>query len=484
MDEMINERITDPNLAFDALLVAEERMRFALENAGVGIWDMDCRTGAFHCSEILETQCGLQPGRFGGTFEALVECIHPDERSSVRETARKAMATGTDFSQENRVIWPDGTVRWLDGAGRFFLGEDGQPVRGVGISRDVTERHTQEEHLDRTARLLAAIVESSDDAIISKTLEGVIMSWNRSAERLFGYSASEAIGQSIMLLVPPDLRAEEDRVIASIRNGEPVEMETERQRKDGTRVAISLKVSPITDAGRHVVGASKIARDITERKKAEATLCRLSGRLLNVEDEERRRLSRELHDSTAQRLAALCMNLAVVAETAAAFDQRTQRALSESAALADECLQEVRTVAYLLHPPDLDDLGLQFALARYIDGFVQRSGISVAIDVPPDLGRLPRTVETTIFRIVQECLSNIHHHSGSRTAHIRLRRGPSDVVVDVEDGGTGLQGNGAPGVGIASMRERLQQFSGSLQISSQPGKTNVKAVIPLSHLAA
>jgi PAS domain S-box-containing protein len=481
---MDNERIAEQNKTVDALLAAEERMRFALENAGVGIWDMDCRTGAFHCSEILEAQCGLKPGGFRGTFEAFVQCIHPDERLSVRETARKAMATGTDFSQGNRVIWPDGTVRWLEGAGRFVLGEDGQPVRGVGISRDVTERYTQEEQLDRTSRRLASIVESSDDAIISKTLEGVITSWNRSAERLFGYSASEAIGQSIALIVPSNRRAEEDQVLASVRNGEPVEMETERQRKDGTRVAISLKVSPIKDAGGHVVGASKIARDITERKKAETTLRQLSGRLLTLKDEERRHLSRELHDSTAQGLAALCINLSVVSERAEAFDPRTQRALAESVALADECLQEVRTVAYLLHPPDLDELGLQFALARYIDGFERRSGITVEIDLPPEVARLSQAAETTLFRIVQECLSNIHHHSGSRTANVRLRCGPSDLVLEIEDGGTGWRGECPAGVGIASMRERLQQFNGSLEVSSRPGKTNVKAVIPLSQIAA
>jgi PAS domain S-box-containing protein len=341
--------------------------------------------------------------------------------------------------------------------------------------RDVTNRM----QLNRAAQRLAAIVESSNDAIVGMNLDGVITSWNRAAERMFGYSAAEAIGQSITLIIPPDRRDEETLVLARVRAGESVEIETLRQHKDGTSVPISLMVSPVKDARGHIVGASKIARDITERKKAKAALGRLSGRLSRLEGEERRRLSRELHDSTAQRLAALCMNLSVAKEAAGALESRAQRALDESAVLADLCLREVRTASYLLHPPELDEFGLQSALARYIDGFIQRSGICVEADVAPDLGRLPQAVETAVFRIVQECLTNIHRHSGSRTAHMRLSRGPSELVLEVRDAGTGVRGNAPPGVGIASMEERLQQFGASLEINSRPGGTIVRAVIPL-----
>ena len=241
-------------------------------------------------------------------------------------------------------------MRWLEGSGRVHLGEHGEPVRGVGISEDVTERRRLAEQSVLSVRRLAAIVESSEDAILSKSPEGVITSWNRAAERLFGYSASEAVGQHITLIVPPDRRAEEELLLARVRSGQSVDMETERQRKDGTTFAISLTVSPVKNADGHVVGLSKIARDITERKKAEAALRQLSGRLLSLEDDERRRLSRELHDNTAQRLAALCMNLSVVSEGVDALDRRSQRALAESVTLAEDCLREVRTVSVLASP--------------------------------------------------------------------------------------------------------------------------------------
>jgi signal transduction histidine kinase len=198
-----------------------------------------------------------------------------------------------------------------------------------------------------------------------------------------------------------------------------------------------------------------------------------------LEDEERRRLARGLHDTTAQSFAALSMNLAAVSEFTRLLTPRAQAALAEAAVLADECLREIRTVSYLLHPGELDELGLESALSRYIDGFIQRSGIQVEFDVSPDLGRLPQTVETTVFRVVQECLTNIHRHSGSGTARLRLSRDAANLVLEVEDAGQGIREGAPSGIGIASMRERVQQLHGRLEIHSNPHGTIVKATIPL-----
>jgi signal transduction histidine kinase len=173
------------------------------------------------------------------------------------------------------------------------------------------------------------------------------------------------------------------------------------------------------------------------------------------------------------------MNLSVVSEFADILDPRARSAMAESVTLADQCLREIRTVSYLLHPPELDELGLEFALSRYIEGFILRSGIAVELDLPPDLGRLPQPVETTLFRIVQECLTNIHRHSGSSSARVRLVRGPSRLILEARDAGLGISEDAPSGVGIASMRERLQQLNGELEIVSQPGGTTVKATIPL-----
>ena len=229
------------------------------------------------------------------------------------------------------------------------------------------------------------------------------------------------------------------------------------------------------------------AADVLENIQAAQELQRscdqlhaLSGRLLRLEDEERRRLARELHDTTAQWLAALSMNLSVLSESASLLNPRARTAMAESVALADRCLREIRTVSYLLHPHELDELGLESALSRYIDGFIRRSGIQVEVEVPSNLARVPQAVETAVFRIVQECLTNVHRHSGSSTGRVRLTRCSSSLILEVMDAGHGFGPDTAPGVGIAGMRERVQQLNGGLEIASHSGGTTVKATIPLS----
>lgn len=227
-------------------------------------------------------------------------------------------------------------------------------------------------------------------------------------------------------------------------------------------------------------------------RESEGALHKLSGALLRSQDEERRRLARELHDSTAQSVAALGMNLAVVNESAAGLDPRGRRALTESLAITDQCLSEIRTFSYLLHPPVLDELGLKSALEWYVEGFVQRSGIRVDLDVPPDLERLPQELEVVLFRIVQESLTNVHRHSGSQTATIRITRSAADICMEVRDHGGGIRSRTvqstpgklmAAGVGIAGMRERVRQIGGRFTVQSDSGGTTVELTLPVSRVS-
>jgi signal transduction histidine kinase len=213
----------------------------------------------------------------------------------------------------------------------------------------------------------------------------------------------------------------------------------------------------------------------------------LSAQLLRVRDEEQRKLARHLHDSTGQTLAALIMNLARLERETLKLSASVAKTAAESAALAREVSDSVRTVSYLLHPPLLDEAGLKSALEWYAEGFEQRSGIKVYLEMPSDFERQPSDLETAVFRIVQECLTNIHRHSESLMADIRIYQFADGLTLEVKDTGRGIPSEtlarissvGLPGVGLRGMRERITALGGAFEILSEGKGTTVKVAIPL-----
>jgi PAS domain S-box-containing protein len=367
--------------------------------------------------------------------------------------------------------------------------------------------------------LLAAIVDSADDAIISKSLDGIISSWNRGAERMFGWTAEEAVGQPITILIPSELLDQEREILKRLRAGERIDhLETVRKKKSGELIEVSLTISPIRDDTGRIVGASKIARDITERKQTEAkrkiaydhleervqertkqlwennaelvkqeeAVRELSARLLQLQDAERRRIARELHDSVGQLLAAASMTVSKVSKATQELDPEVNRSVKEIAGLVEQAIREIRTLSLLLHPPLLDEVGLEYGIREFIEGFAQRSNIDVNFVVSPDFGRLSQDCELAIFRIVQECLTNIHRHSGSKTAKIQLARKDGRVHCEVSDQGKGipdldldLESSPTLGVGLRGMRERVRQLGGTLEIHSNRKGTTVAVALPV-----
>jgi signal transduction histidine kinase len=230
----------------------------------------------------------------------------------------------------------------------------------------------------------------------------------------------------------------------------------------------------------------RVRQRTRELQVANQSLRELSTRLMQLQDDERRRIARELHDSIGQLCAALAMNLTTVGADIERL-AKTAKAISDSAALVQEMNREVRTISYLLHPPLLDESGLASALRWYVDGFSERSKIRVDLDIPEDLGRFSQELETAVFRTVQECLTNIHRHSGSPVARVRLAHSDSEIYLAVEDEGSGIAAEkvdamasgGTPGVGIRGMRERLRQLNGDLQVRSDGTGTRVEARLPI-----
>ncbi len=232
---------------------------------------------------------------------------------------------------------------------------------------------------------------------------------------------------------------------------------------------------------------NRVKQRTAELSRANDELCDLTARLMHFQDEERRRIARELHDSVGQNLAALIMNLNTVGTDIERLGQ-IGKVVSDSVTLAKEMNQEVRTVSYLLHPPLLDETGLSSALRWYVEGFSERSKIKVELELPEDFGRLSEDTEIAIFRTVQECLTNVHRYSGSAVARIELGRSASEIRLKVQDRGSGISAErlheiteaGTPGVGIRGMRERMRQLGGNLEIRSDEHGTTVEARLPLA----
>jgi signal transduction histidine kinase len=234
----------------------------------------------------------------------------------------------------------------------------------------------------------------------------------------------------------------------------------------------------------------KVQERTTELSRANENLRELSGHLQQLRDEERRQIARELHDSVGQLLAAISMNIATLQSQSHKLDSAGARAVSENSALVQQMGKEIRTISHLLHPPLLDVAGLASAVRWYVDGFSERSKIKVDMEIPAEFRRLPDQMEITIFRLVQECLTNIHRHSGSDRAKIAIREEDDSVIIEIKDAGKGISlekqlelSSGRTGVGFRGMRERLRQFGGDLDIQSDHSGTFVKAKLPFQPAA-
>ncbi len=297
----------------------------------------------------------------------------------------------------------------------------------------------------------------------------------------------------------------------SMATGNSFEMEFPLRGADGKYRWILTRIRPVRDEDgkvtrwygtatnideqRQLLESLSEARDELEKRVSERTaelraatesLRELSARLLRMRDDEQRRLARELHDSVGQLLAAIGMNLAVVSSEANKLSPGAAKCVAENEELVNEVSREIRTISHLLHPPLLDEAGLASALRWYIEGFAKRSRIEVELNIADNLGRQPNDTEIAMFRVVQECLTNIHRHSGSVTASIRVHVKDKLLILEVQDGGKGIPADelesltraGNIGVGFSGMRERLRQLGGTLEIQSDGTGTLVRAVLP------
>jgi PAS domain S-box-containing protein len=684
---VLSQEFTEHKKLLSQLRESEHRFREMIDVLPVAIYTSDAEGRLTHFNPAAVKFAGLVPNlgttRWGVSWKLYLKDGQPlaiDECPMAIALKEGTILEGAEIIAER----PDGSRVWATPYPRLLRDAEGKIVGGVNMLLDITERKQAEQ----TMSLLAAIVGSSDDAIVSKQLNGVITSWNGGAERLFGYTAKEAIGRNIALIIPRDRLQEEVEIIERLKRGERVDhFETVRVRKDGTLRDVSVTISPMKDSAGRIFGASKVARDVSDRKRTEKELsdrareqtalfrladqlhratsmedvytaglnaifaalqcdrasillCDEAGvmrfvswrnltdgyrsateghspwasgdrnpsvvyvpnianadmdgavldavraegiaalafiplvssskvigkfmayfdrphefnavetelsvavaqqvafsidrkraeealrksedrlrkltesldaevrartqelqernkellwrseqlrdvsrKMMNMQDGERRHIARELHDSAGQTLTVLSLNLGAIAKK---LPPELAPEADDALQLVQQLSQEIRTTSYLLHPPLLDESGLADALNWYIEGLIPRSKLEIGLLVSEDFGRLSPDMELMIFRLVQECLTNIHRHSGSKSATIRLARLPNMVALEVEDYGKGIpaeklaqiQSQGS-GVGIRGMRERVRQFDGEMKIESSQSGTKMLMKLPV-----
>jgi len=337
-------------------------------------------------------------------------------------------------------------------------------------------------------RTQAEWLDAANDAIFVGGSDEGITYWNKGAERLYGWARAEVIGKSPHELLHTDFPSPFAEIAGQRKQG-GWQGELVHTRRDGTKVTVASRWTPLKDADGNLTGWLEINRDITDRKAAEAAR-QLSAQLMKMQDEERRRIARELHDSTGQMVIALILNLGQLRRAGDLGPEET-RILSESYTLLQNVNSELRAISHLLHPLLLDEVGLWTALKWYVEGFTQRSGIAVTLERESNCGRLNSDLEFVIFRVVQECLANIHRRSDHQEAAVRLLRSLGEVRLEVQDRGNGsaaqkqfsVPGGDAMGVGMRAIRERIFQLGGNLRVESNGNGTTTIAIFPISQAA-
>ncbi|HYH63885.1 MAG TPA: chemotaxis protein CheB [Urbifossiella sp.] len=504
--------ITDRKEAEEAVRLAERRLRLALAAARMGIWTLDTANGTQVRDDNLNRLLGLDPVETAQPFEEFFDHIHPADHDRVRAAFAESAREGHPLNIEFRVVRPDGTVRWLRDQGDVF--GDAAAGRQVmaGACVDVTERVEAEAAVRVSEERLRQIVASATDyAILTLDDDRVVTSWSPGAAATFGYSADEMIGRSCDDLFTPEDRAAggpEQEADTARREGRAAD-ERWHVRKDGSRFYASGVLTRLA-AG----GFVKVARDLTDRKRAEDELraardlleqrvaertAELSGavealeaemirrrevaqRLTTAQEDERKRVSRDLHDTVGQTHAALTLSLRAAAAAVPVRGEAADR-LAYAAGLAEAMGRELHEAAVRLRPTALDDIGLGPAVAELVTKWSTRTGVAAEYrSAELEGGRLPADVETALYRVVQEALTNVARHARAKAVSVTVGRAGGEARAVVEDDGVGFDPEaGTIRLGLAGMRERVELVGGALEIESAPGAgTTVIARVPVA----
>ena len=453
--------------------------------------------------------------------------IHRDDQHHVMAVIQRAIQSKTIFELEHRVIRTDGSLGWIYSRAIPIFAEHDEILEWFGSASDVTQRKQAEEALREQQERAEFVADASDVGFWFCDLPFDKLAWDKRVKNHFWLppDADVTIHTFYERLHPEDREPTRLAMERSIANNTQYDVEYRTVAPDGRQNWIRAIGRTFYDAAGQPTRFDGVTLNVTDRKQSALALSAsearyrvlaegldqqvqartlelqsgnreilrmyeslrtLSTRMMTVQDEERRRIARDLHDSSGQLLAVIDMQLSTLAQDLRKAAPQFNEQVEETERLVEQLQKEIRTTSYLLHPPLLDEAGLFSALSWYVEGLNKRSNVQIALEIAPNFGRLPRDIELVVFRLVQESLANIYRHSGSETAMIRIARDEGTITVEVQDQGKGIppqklleiQSEGS-GVGIRGMRERLRQFSGELRIESGENGTRVWVTISI-----
>jgi signal transduction histidine kinase len=477
--------ITDRKLAEEKLKKSEALLAQAEQLAELGSWEWDVETNEITWSDQRYRMADMDPRMPSPSIETFWNMVHPADRERHRALVTQAVAGKGPLEYEARFVRADGQIRVLHSRGIPVLDAAGRIVRFAGMSQDVTERRKEEDRLRLSEALLDQAEEIAGFGCWDYDVSTRQATLSKNLQKMYGFGSNETFDVERYWdnVLRDDRRDLRKHVLDAIEKCSPFEYTTRYRMPDGTARTYHAQGIPVARTGDSALRVRGVVHDLTGQMRTEEELRRLSQELMRTQDAERRQIARDLHESAGQTLAALKMTLANL-DHAHAENGDIRGHLKQARGLAEDAIREIRVVSYLMHPPMLDEAGLAPTLGWYARGFSDRSNIQASVEVSCDLGRLSQQIETTVFRIVQEALTNVHRYSGSQTVTIRVARQDGRVVVEVSDQGCGLHSiapgrNARLGVGISGMRERVKQLNGVFEMESRPGHgTTVRAVLP------
>ena len=501
---------------------SEERYRALVMASSRSVWRCDAEGKNIEHSEkwtqLDDSESDLGEG------EDWLQRIHPEDRQRVLQQWQHSLRTGQPYFQESRRRSKDGSYRHQETRAVPIRKADGTVREWIGASVDITRRKRTEAELRASQERIALAHSAAGIGTWQYDPEDGSYNWSAETFSILGIDPSDPNYSqrwlsridaqdlpNVMAVLKGGIEHGSVEVeyryhhpdggqrwilskgrTLSLASGEScmfgvsVDITRRKQVEEELRSAHAELEKRVQERTRELILAmAELQAEIQVRSQTEGVMRELSARLLRMQDEERRRIARELHDSTGQTLTALKMNLAALQPSVQKTSPQAAQTLSDTESLADQALREIRTTSYLLHPPLLDESGFSSAARWFVDGLTARSQLRVNLEIAPELGRLPADIELTLFRVLQECLTNILRHSGSEVADVKVDRLPDRVMLNVRDYGRGIPSSAlqrrrtGAGVGLAGMRERVSEHGGEIRISSDEG-TLVSVSLPVA----